>query len=241
MKINTRVSESRVAMRTLAALALLPLPTALMAQNQGGQLEEITVTAQRREQSLQDVGVSVSALDGDRLREMGFGNSLDIGRFAPGVVFASTAPGGVFSSLSIRGVSQSDFSPIQESPNATYLDEVYIAANGATSFASFDMERVEVLRGPKARCSAATPPAASRTSSLQSPPRPPRATRKPASAITASTGSKAPSPAPCQSASGAGWLADWSARTVGGKTACQAQMTRWKPTSARCAATSKRT
>jgi iron complex outermembrane recepter protein len=141
--------KSFPALKTLigAMSVIAALPSARAQESIG--LEEITVTAQRREQSLQDVGVSVSALGAEQLRERGITGSLDIGKFAPGVVFAATSSAGAFSSLSVRGVSQSDFSPIQESPNASYMDDVYIASNGATSFPVFDLERIEVLRGPQ--------------------------------------------------------------------------------------------
>ena len=113
------------------------------------ELDDIIVTAQRREQSLQDVGVSITALSAAQIQEQGIVSSADIGRVAPGVVFASTTGGGSFASMSVRGISQSDFSPIQEAPNSIYLDDVYLSVNGSAGFPTYDLERIEVLRGPQ--------------------------------------------------------------------------------------------
>lgn len=110
---------------------------------------EITVTAQRREQRLQDVGVSVTALGSEDLRSQGVVDSKDIARIAPGVVFDSTAGGGINANLTVRGVSQSDFSSNQESPNSIYVDEVYLSSPNAAAFTFYDLDRVEVLRGPQ--------------------------------------------------------------------------------------------
>jgi iron complex outermembrane recepter protein len=112
-------------------------------------LEETIITAQKREQSLQDVGVSVTALSSDQMENLGITDSVDIAKAVPGVVFASTSSGGLIGSISIRGIAQSDFSPNQESPNAIYIDEVYISSSAAASFPLYDLERVEVLRGPQ--------------------------------------------------------------------------------------------
>lgn len=112
-------------------------------------VQEITVTAQRREQRLQDVGVSVSALGAADLRKMGISDSKDIVKAIPGVLMDSTAGGGVNANLAVRGISQSDFSSIQESPNSMYIDEVYLASPNAAAFTLYDLSRVEVLRGPQ--------------------------------------------------------------------------------------------
>lgn len=138
---------------SLAAMALASLSVSAVAQAQNaeadGGLGEIVVTAQKREQNLQDVGVSVSALPADQLAALGIVDAKDIARAVPGVVFDSTAAGGVNANLTVRGVSQSDFSSIQESPNSIYIDEVYLSSPNSAAFPLYDLERVEVLRGPQ--------------------------------------------------------------------------------------------
>jgi iron complex outermembrane recepter protein len=110
---------------------------------------DIVVTAQRREQKLQDVGVSVIATTGDELRAAGVMDSKDIAKIAAGVVFDSTAGGSLNANLTIRGVAQSDFSAFQESPNSIYIDDVYLASSAAAAFSFYDLARIEVLRGPQ--------------------------------------------------------------------------------------------
>jgi len=110
---------------------------------------DIVVTAQRREQKLQDVGVSIVASTGEQLRAAGITDSKDIAKIAPGVVFDSTAGGSLNANLTIRGVSQSDFSAFQESPNSIYVDDVYLASPSAAAFMFYDLARIEVLRGPQ--------------------------------------------------------------------------------------------
>ena len=111
-------------------------------------LEEVVVTAQKREQNLQDVGVSVTAFTGDQLAKLGFTNSLDIIVQTPGLE-VSGAGGGSINSFTIRGVTQNDFAASQEGPVAVYVDEAYISTNVVTGFSLFDLDRVEVLRGPQ--------------------------------------------------------------------------------------------
>ena len=143
--MNIRATSSRLL--SSAVLAALLQPGAAVAQQAG--LEEVVVTAQRREQRLQDVGVSVTAVGGDDARALGVVDAKEIARIAPGVIFDSTAGGAVNANLTIRGVSQSDFSANQESPNSIYIDDVYIASSSAAAFPLYDLQRIEVLRGPQ--------------------------------------------------------------------------------------------
>jgi len=112
-------------------------------------LAEIIVTAQRRSQRLQEVGVSVSALSAGDLRDLGIVSSQDISKAVPGVLMDSSAGGGLNANLTVRGISQSDFSSVQESPNSTYIDEVYLSSANMAAFTFYDLDRIEVLRGPQ--------------------------------------------------------------------------------------------
>ena len=117
-------------------------------QAQGG-IQEIVVTAQRREQSLQDVGVSVSAISADSLRNLSITDARDISKAVPGVLLTGFSGGQANANLTLRGISQGDFTALQESPNSTYIDDVYISSPFATAFNLYDIARVEVLRGPQ--------------------------------------------------------------------------------------------
>lgn len=111
-------------------------------------LEEIVVTAQKRVQNIQDVGIAVSALSGEQLSALGFIESTEIAAMTPGVhVSASSA--GQTRQFTIRGVTQNDFSDHTEAPNAVYIDEGYLVAPQGQVFGLFDLERVEVLKGPQ--------------------------------------------------------------------------------------------
>ena len=121
----------------------LAIPVSLQAQV----LEEITVTAQKREQNLQDVGISVSAFSGDQIEALGMTNTTEIIQQVPGLDMISFSPN--LTALNIRGVSQNNFTDNLEGPVAVYIDDAYIASMNGIHAQMFDMERVEVLRGPQ--------------------------------------------------------------------------------------------
>ncbi len=126
------------------AAAILPVQVSL-AQSM---LEEIVVTAQKREQNLQDVPIAISAFSGKQMNALGVEESFDIAAFTPGVHISGNLAG-QNTQFSIRGVTQNDFNDIIEAPNAVYLDEGYIAVAQGQTFAVFDIERVEILKGPQ--------------------------------------------------------------------------------------------
>src|SRR5262245_9126598 len=85
-------------------------------------LEEITVTAPTREQSIQDVGIAISAYSGEQLRDLGVRNSVDIAAMTPGVHISGNN-GGQKTLFTIRGVTQNDFNDHTEAPVAVYVDD----------------------------------------------------------------------------------------------------------------------
>ena len=94
---------------SLAAVIAAPLHAAV--------LDEIVVTAQKREQDIQDVGISISAFTGDQMQALGIQESSSIAAFVPGV-HTSGALAGQNTQFTIRGVTQTDFNDIVEAPNA---------------------------------------------------------------------------------------------------------------------------
>ena len=111
-------------------------------------LEEIVVTAQKREQSIQEVGIAITAFTGDQIDQLGFESSTDIADLTAGVFTAGNL-GGQTQLFTIRGVVQNDFLDVTESPVAVYIDEGYVPMIQGQLFASFDTDRVEVLKGPQ--------------------------------------------------------------------------------------------
>jgi iron complex outermembrane receptor protein len=116
-------------------------PTA--ADNAG----EIVVTAQKRQQNLQDIGVSVTAIGSEQLSILGRQDVTALANEVPNLEVNQYSP--TITIFNIRGVSQNDFTDAQEAPIAFYQDEVYISSLGAISGMNFDLDRVEVLRGPQ--------------------------------------------------------------------------------------------
>ncbi len=110
-------------------------------------LEEVIVTAQKREQSMQDVGIAVTAFSGDLIKNLNFSNTIDITQQVPSMQFFTYTPSLVI--LNIRGISQSNFQDNLEAPVAAYIDEAYISSMNMVGQQMFDIERVEVLRGPQ--------------------------------------------------------------------------------------------
>jgi outer membrane receptor protein involved in Fe transport len=110
-------------------------------------LEEIIVTATRREASLQDISLSVSAITGSELERMGADNLQDYYRVVPNLAVVDRGPGG--RQYSIRGVSAG----IVQQGAATvgvYIDEMPVTANGfQPDLSVYDLDRIEILRGPQ--------------------------------------------------------------------------------------------
>lgn len=115
--------------------------------NDGYILDEIVVTAQKREQGLQQVAASVSALGQNALQSIGRQDVTALAGQVPSLQVNQYSP--TITIFNLRGVSQNDFADSQEAPIAFYADEVYVSALGAISGQTFDLDRVEVLRGPQ--------------------------------------------------------------------------------------------
>ena len=112
-------------------------------------LEEIVVTAQRLEQNLQDVPVSVTAFSGDQLKELRIVTTDDVVDFTPGLTMFNPLGEGNTPNFSLRGVSSSDITTLTEAPIAVYSDEIYYGTQFGAIAQLYDMERFEALRGPQ--------------------------------------------------------------------------------------------
>ena len=111
-------------------------------------VEEIVVTAQKREQNINDVGVAVTAFSGEQMNSLGIESSTDLIAFTPGVSLAGDI-GGQRAIFNIRGVVQNDYADHAEAPVAVYIDDSYLASTQAQTFGLFDVERIEILKGPQ--------------------------------------------------------------------------------------------
>ena len=141
-KLNKR--NLAIAVATASATALL----VGSPQNASAQLlEEVLVTAQKREQSIQDVGISITALSGSQLDALQLDNMQEISQQIPGLQLQTFTP--AFTIFNLRGVSQNNFTDNLEAPIAVYVDDVYVSSMNAVGMQMFDMDRLEVLRGPQ--------------------------------------------------------------------------------------------
>ncbi|MBN8838675.1 MAG: TonB-dependent receptor [Sphingomonadales bacterium] len=138
----------------IACLFLLGCSTPALAQSadqpaapQAG-VADIVVTAQKRAERLQDVPISVSAISGDTLAKQHVAQLDDITSKVPNLQLIGTQ-GENAPIFALRGVSMSDYSLNQSGPVATYYDEVYKGNVAFLGVAMYDLERVEVLRGPQ--------------------------------------------------------------------------------------------
>jgi iron complex outermembrane receptor protein len=134
----------------LSFSALLSLPFAVVAQAEDKpekkrQLEEVLVTAQKRVESLSDVPVSVTALDGDKLKKAGIENLSDLSAYTPNFKMVE---GGLLPNVYMRGVGSGSNQGFELSVGI-FSDGVHLGRPHQTRGAFMDLERVEVLRGPQ--------------------------------------------------------------------------------------------
>ena len=132
-----------------AATTLLGMaPSVTLAQS--FTLEEVVVTARKREESLQDVPVSVSNFSADDLAAFNMTSTKDIAAFTPGLHIETNSANNLSSAMtSMRGQVQTDSLSTVDPSVGWYIDDVYLARTYGTVASMFDVERVEVLKGPQ--------------------------------------------------------------------------------------------
>ena len=126
--------------------------SSVMVLAQGTALEEIVVTAQKREESLQDTPVAVSAFTASAIQDKGIEDISEVASFTPNLVFDTTSPVSGLSSgavVFIRGIGNTDFSLTTDPGVGTYVDGVYMSRSAGGVLDVLDVERIEVLRGPQ--------------------------------------------------------------------------------------------
>ena len=138
----------------LAAASLIAIAAPAVAQENPpaidrsvGGVEEIIVTAQKREQNLQDVPVAVTAFSAAAINRLGLSSTEDLASFTPNLNYQPA--GGIGSSIGIRGIQDQNFTFNQVGSVAMVVDEVALNSPNLNTFALFDISRIEVLRGPQ--------------------------------------------------------------------------------------------
>ena len=145
MKPITRACRSALLGGGAAAAALML--NSAPALGQGGQLEEVIVTSTYREESLQDIPIAVTALNGDLMTREDIVDLTGISLNTPNFSFTEFAPGQTIPVM--RGIGSADDGAGLDNSIAIFLDGVYIGRGAGNNFEMFDLERVEVVRGPQ--------------------------------------------------------------------------------------------
>ena len=149
MQLRTIAIRDRCYWSAPLLVAWLATPGAAQqtAPASSGELEEITVTAQKRTQSINDVPMSINAASGDQLRDLGVNDARDLAKIVPGFTYAEsnlTTP-----VYSIRGVGYYESSLAATPAVSVYVDQIPLTYPQMTRNVTLDLERVEVLKGPQ--------------------------------------------------------------------------------------------
>lgn len=154
--VGSRICSFRAAIGAGSALALCMVAQAAHAQaaegsgNSSFALEEITVTARKRVESMQDVPAAISALSAGELDRRFDSDVRDFADSSPNIVIDDTqqGPGGV-AAIYIRGIGVADVEKSVDPAVGVVFDDVYIGQSSGSLLKAIDIDRVEVLRGPQ--------------------------------------------------------------------------------------------
>lgn len=158
---SDRVKTSILRIATATALATGALPAGgqersdtLSAADLDSEtvIEEIIVTARRREEGLQHVPISITAMTGNELEARQIVSVDQLGTIVPNLQYDKAAPSSGSSSVGqifIRGIGQTDYTPVTDPGVALYIDNVYIGRSPGNVLDLIDIDRIEVLRGPQ--------------------------------------------------------------------------------------------
>ena len=143
MKLRHRITCSK-----LTLLSLLTGVSLLAGNVQADILEEVVVTAQKRAQNMQDVGIAITAFSGNQLTELGINNPDEMDLHVPGLM-VTDGGNSFYTVMTLRGSTQLDFADHHEGPVAVYVDGAYQSFLAGTGMAFYDLDRSEVLKGPQ--------------------------------------------------------------------------------------------
>src|SRR5690606_22676840 len=134
---------------TMALPSGIALAQSAETDSYTGGLEDIVVTAQKREQSLQDVPVAVTAVTETFMQANRIQNVVDLSAVTPNLNIRVAAAGGALPTVVLRGVLSYGVAPGSDKQVPMYIDGVYMGNAFGTQFEMADVERIEVLRGPQ--------------------------------------------------------------------------------------------
>jgi len=140
------MKSTQLVRKTLLSAAVAAA-TLSAAQLSAAQIEEIIVTTQKREQSLQDVPISVSAFTGNFMEKAQISDAKALALLTPGV--SGDTDDSFLDSLNVRGISTNDFGVGAEPSVGVYQDGIYLSRTGGALASFFDLQMVEVVKGPQ--------------------------------------------------------------------------------------------
>ena len=140
-----RPERSAVAQAVSIAIVASLAPGPLLAQSSG--LEEVVVTATKREESLMDVPLAITAMSGDFIREVNLNDIKDLIQFTPGI--SGNSKDSFLDFVAVRGIRTIDFGNGGDPSVSLYKNGLYQGRTGSAVSSMYDIERAEVLRGPQ--------------------------------------------------------------------------------------------
>ncbi len=116
---------------------------------QSGLMDDVLVTAQRREEVAQDVPLAITAYTADQLERLQVTETLDMTKLVPNFIGHNNTGLGSANTYSIRGLNNTETIATFDPPVGSYVDDIYVTRQNANNFTLFDVDRIEVLRGPQ--------------------------------------------------------------------------------------------
>lgn len=112
-------------------------------------IDEIIVTAQKREENIQDVPFSIAALSAADIRDLGVDEAKDLAQITPGLVMNVSANAETDPLFTLRGIGMNDVNSNQNPAVTPYIDDIALPSPVMAGFQVFDLERIEILKGPQ--------------------------------------------------------------------------------------------
>ena len=148
MIIFNRLIMGLVTLSLLIFTSFLPVSAQDNEEASSLGIEEIIVTARKREESLQDVPIAITAVT-EQLQDATIRNIADLSAFAPNVIIGETSVRARGSAITLRGINSSESDKSFDPKILVELDGVAIGTNSGQIIENFDLERIEILRGPQ--------------------------------------------------------------------------------------------
>ncbi|CAA0111175.1 Pesticin receptor [Zhongshania aliphaticivorans] len=143
---HSNFSKNVSCVLTIGVSSLLSFPSFAETNTRNRMLEEVVVTAQKREENSQEVPITMAALGGEKLEAFGIEATADLEKIVPGLTFTQQYG---YTVIYLRGVGSESFLPNSEPSIASYVDGINIASAHGKSDAVGPVERIEVLKGPQ--------------------------------------------------------------------------------------------